>query len=132
MTLAADVLVDTSVWIDHFRHGNARLSGLLARDAVLMHPYVLLELACGTPPAPRARTLADLARLRPARQPSLSEVLGFIERRALYGQGCGMTDVSLLAATCITPGARLWTLDKSLAALAVRLEVAWPEPGPGP
>ncbi len=125
MTAACDVLVDTSVWIDHFRHGNARLVELLAQDAVLMHPFVLLELACGTPPSPRQHTLADLGRLRQVRQATTSELLQLIERETLYGQGCGMTDVSLLAATCITPGARLWTMDKSLRLLATRLEVAW-------
>lgn len=128
MTPAADVLVDTSVWIDHFRHCRERLTELLARDAVLMHPHVLLELACGTPPAPRSRTLADLGRLRSARPASPAELLDFIEREALYGQGCGLVDVSLLAAARLTSGARLWTLDKRLAALAARLGVAWPEP----
>ena len=68
MTPAPEVLVDTSVWIEHFRRGSAPLAELLAGDAVRMHPLVLLELACGSPPAPRARTLADLARLRPAPQ----------------------------------------------------------------
>jgi predicted nucleic acid-binding protein len=125
MTVASEVLVDSSVWVDHFRHGNATLVDLLARDAVLMHPFVLAELACGTPPAPRARTLADLARLRPARQASHAEVMAFIESDTLYGHGCGLVDVSLLAATRITPGARLWTLDKPLAALSARLGVAW-------
>lgn len=128
MTMASDVLVDSSVWIDHFRRGNSRLVDLLAQDAVLMHPFVLLELACGTPPAPRGRTLADLARLRRARHTTPSELLDFIEREALFGQGCGMIDVSLLAAARITPGTGLWTLDKRLAALAARLGVAWGEP----
>ncbi len=128
MTPATGVLVDTSVWVDHFRRGQAALADLLARDAVLMHPHVLLEMACGTPPAPRARTLAHLGRLRMARQAAAAELLDFIDREALYGQGCGLVDVSLLAAARLTPGARLWTLDKRLAALAARLAVAWPEP----
>ena len=121
-----DVLADTSVWVDHFRNGNADLAGLMARDAVLIHPFVLTELACGTPPAPRQRTLADLARLRSAQQASQSDVLAFIEREKLYGLGCGLVDVSLLASARMTPGARLWTLDKPLAALALRFGVGWP------
>lgn len=119
------VLVDTSVWVDHFRNGNPALVHLLTRDAVLMHPYVLGELACGTPPAPRQRTLADLARLRAATQARHAELLDFIEREALYGLGCGMVDVSLLAATLLTPQAQLWTLDKRLHALAQRLGAAY-------
>lgn len=126
MTTAVEVLVDTSVWVDHFRRGNDRLADLLARDAVLMHPFVLLELACGTPPAPRLRTLGYLRRLRMAHQASTPELLDFIQREALCDQGCGMVDVGLLAAACITPRARLWTQDRRLAALATRLDVAWP------
>lgn len=120
-----DVLVDTSVWVDHFRRRNSDLVSLLVSDAVLIHPFVLTELACGTPPAPRQRTLADLARLRAAQQASQPEVLAFIEREQLYGRGCGLVDMSLLASTRLTPGARLWTLDKPLAALAARFDVGW-------
>ena len=121
-----NVLVDTSVWVDHFRHGQPALARLLALDAVLIHPYVLAELACGTPPAPRRRTLDDLARLRPAVQASQVELLDFIERERLHGMGCGVVDVALLAATLLTPEARLWTLDRRLCALAQRFGVAWP------
>ena len=120
-----DVLVDTSVWIDHFRHGNTELIGLMARDAALIHPFVLTELACGSPPAPRQRTLADLARLRGALQASQAEVLAFIEREKLYNLGCGLVDITLLASARMTPGARLWTLDKSLASLAARFGISW-------
>jgi hypothetical protein len=89
---------------------------------------VSASLACGTPPAPRARTLALLGRLRPAQQATPAELLDFIEREALYDQGGGLVDIGLLAAARLTPGARLWTLDRRLAALATRLGVAWAEP----
>lgn len=118
------VLVDTSVWIDHFRHGEPKLVRLLAQDAVLIHPWVLAELACGTPPAPRRRTLDDLARLRPAVQSSQDELLEFIEREQLYGRGCGMVDLALVASTLLTPRARLWTFDRRLAGLAGEFGVA--------
>ena len=118
------VLVDASVWVAHFRDPNTELVGLLAQDAVLMHPFVLAELACGTPPAPRARTLLHLSLLRPAHQASQQELLAFIEREALYGPGCGMVDLALLASARITPGARLWTLDKRLDELARHFGVA--------
>jgi predicted nucleic acid-binding protein len=119
------VLVDTSVWIEHFRKGNATLVALLAQDAVLMHPLVLAELACGTPPAPREHALAALARLRVAKLASHAEIMGFIESETLYGQGCGALDVSLLASARITSGARLWTIDQRLAVLAERLGIGW-------
>ena len=58
----SNVLVDTSVWVRHFREGSPALAGLLMADRVLSHPPVLGEIACGTPPE-RARTLADLSAL---------------------------------------------------------------------
>jgi len=88
-----------------------------------MHPFVLTELACGTPPAPRARTLGQLALLRAASQASQQEVLDFIERERLYDQGCGLVDVTLLASALMTPGASLWTLDQPLTVLARRFGV---------
>ena len=113
----SDVLVDTSVWVDHFRHGNATLAALLESDRVLTHPMVIGELTCGTPPD-RKRTMAALRALRLARAASLEEIGAFVERERLYGRGCGLVDMALLASTLITPGARLWTLDIRLATLA--------------
>ncbi len=97
------VLIDTSVWIEHFRHGNAALKELLDLDLVLTHPMVQVELACGTPPAPRARTLHDLGLLQQTQQATLHEVMEFIERERLYGLGCGLVDMVLLASTLLTP-----------------------------
>ena len=62
------VLVDTSVWVDHFRRPNPVLAELMVQDQVLTHPLVVGELACGTPPEPRLRTLGDMALLLPADQ----------------------------------------------------------------
>lgn len=118
------VLVDTSVWVEHFRNRNEGLVSLLTLDLVLSHPLVVTELACGTPPA-RSRTLADIATLPQARQARLDEVMGFIEREHLYGLGCGAVDLALLASTLLTPGSRLWSLDKRLARLAERFQVAY-------
>lgn len=112
------VLIDTSVWIDHFRTGNDVLVNLMGLDQALTHPMVIAEIACGTPPAPRTQTLSSLALLPPCNQASLTEVIDFIEREKLYGLGCGLVDMALLASTLITPGAELWTLDKRLAELA--------------
>lgn len=119
------VLVDTSVWVDHFRYGNAALVRLLGIDAVRTHPMVLLEVACGTPPAPRHQTLRDLGQLLETRQASLREVMDFVEREKLYGLGCGLVDLVLLASTMITPATELWTLDSRLAALAARFGILY-------
>ena len=118
------VIVDTSVWIDQFRHNNRALVDLMLRDSVLVHPMVIVEIACGTPPAPRSQSLGNLALLQACKQATLSEVLALVEREKLYGLGCGLVDMCLLASTLITPAATLWTLDKRLAVVAQRFGVA--------
>lgn len=117
-----NVLVDTSVWVAHFKQHNESLTRLLEMDRAMTHPMVLGEIACGTPPD-RARTLVDLASLRPTQQASLREVMDFIEREKIYGTGCGLIDLVLLASALMTPGIELWTLDKRLSELAQRFGV---------
>ena len=119
------VLVDTSVWVDHFKHRNAELVQLLKDGMVLIHPMILGEIACGTPPSPRQRTLSDLGLLPHTHQINIPDVMAFIDSHDLYGRGCGLVDMSLLASTMITPGARLWTLDKRLEQMAHMLNVAY-------
>jgi predicted nucleic acid-binding protein len=110
------------VWVDHFRQRNDVLVDLLELDLVMSHALVLGEIACGTPPN-RAQTLTDLDRLQQTQQASVREAMTFIERERLFGLGCGLVDVLLLASTLITPGVELWTLDKRLCALAERFGV---------
>lgn len=100
------VLVDTSVWVAHFRQRDARLQELLQIDQVLCHPLIVLEIACGTPPA-RQCTLADLRSLRRPAIASEDEILMLIERERLADSGCGAVDAALLASVLLTPGARL-------------------------
>jgi hypothetical protein len=89
-----------------------------------MHPMVLGEIACGTPPD-RLLTLKNLSLLRPMQVATVDETLRFVETEQLYGQGCGLVDMLLLASTIITPGAQLWSLDKRLSALAERFGVIY-------
>ena len=96
-----NVLIDTSVWVDYFKHGNKNLIELMSLDFAMTHPMVLLELACGTPPAPRQQTLQDIGLLRHCQQATLSEVMTFIENEKLYGLGSGLVDMSLLASTLL-------------------------------
>jgi hypothetical protein len=100
-----------------------QLVELLDLDLALTHPMVLVELACGTLPGPRIQTLNDIGLLKQGQEASLGEVMSFIEHEKLYGLGCGLVDMVLLASTLITPGAELWTLDKRLVALAERFGV---------
>lgn len=118
------ILVDTSIWIDHLHRGNPALVAALEAGQVLMHPFVLGELACGTL-TNRAEVLALLGKLPAAAAVIESEALGFIERHSLMGRGIGYVDVHLLAATALAGSAYLWTKDKRLAATAADLQLAW-------
>jgi len=109
-------LVDTSVWVDHFRNGNAELQKLLQQDEVLVHPFVTGELACGNL-RNRAQVLSLLQQLPQARISTDPEVLHFLELRKLWGRGIGWVDVHLLASAMLSH-AKLWTLDKRLHGLA--------------
>ncbi|OGA18147.1 MAG: twitching motility protein PilT [Betaproteobacteria bacterium RIFCSPLOWO2_02_FULL_63_19] len=119
------VLADTSVWVAHFRRVNPVLQSLVATDQVLCHPLIVLELACGTPPAPRERTIGDLKKLQQAVVATTDETLALIEREQFHDSGCGAIDMALLASVRLTPDTLLWTLDKKLGALAARLGVAF-------
>ena len=110
-------LVDTSVWIDHLRSGDETLADLLNRCQVLMHPFVLGELACGNL-ANRKEVLALFRDLPQSAVASDDEVLVFIERQALMGKGIGYIDAHFLAAVALEGGARLWTRDKRLQVVA--------------
>ena len=119
------ILADTSVWVAHFRSANPVLQSLVAMDQVLCHPLIVLELACGTPPAPRERTLGDLKKLQQAVGATTDEALALIEREQFHDSGCGAIDMALLASVLLTPDTLLWTVDKNLDALATRLGVAF-------
>ena len=119
------VLADTSVWVAHFRKPNPALQTRLSADQVLCHPMVLLEIACGTPPEPRERTLSDLRQLRSATVANTDEALALIERERLQDSGCGAIDLLLLGSVLLTSDAALWTLDKNLKALAARFDISF-------
>ncbi len=124
------ILVDTAVWIDHFRDGDPALTGLLERGEVLAHPWITGELALGRLSA-RAEILKLLGDLPQAAVATPAELLAFIEHHELHGVGVGYVDAQLLAATRLTADARLWTHDRRLSAVAARLGAAYPsETGP--
>ena len=118
------ILLDTSVWIDHLRQGDAQVVSVLQSGLVLTHPFVVGELACGQLKS-RAEILGLLAALPQAKVAQEQEVLLFIERHGLMGRGIGYIDAHLLAATALTDGTRLWTRDKRLDTVAHKLELAF-------
>ena len=117
------VLVDTSVWIDHLRLGNAELARLLDEGAVLTHPFVIGELACGDL-SNRDEILALLSALPRALVADHDEALHFLSVRRLHGKGLGSVDMHLLASTLLT-NCPLWTLDKPLRESARALKVEY-------
>ena len=116
------ILADTSVWMDHFRHGSDRLAELLDINEVYCHPFVIGELACGNLKK-RDVVLSLLNELPRARLADHNEILRFIDIQHLYGRGLGWIDVHLLSSALLT-GCGLWTLDKPLMAAAEKLNIA--------
>jgi predicted nucleic acid-binding protein len=106
------VLVDTSVWIEHFRKNDPALRELLNDGLVLIHPFVIGELACGNLKN-RSRILTDLNALPFAVSPAHDEVLRLIEGRKLAGLGIGWIDGHLLASALLS-NCRFWTIDGRL------------------
>jgi len=113
------VLVDTSVWVDHFRQGNAKLSEQLEAGQVWTHRFVLGELACGSL-SQRKTVLMLLSALPAAPLAEHDEVLGFIETHRLYSKGLGWVDMHLLVSAHILR-LPLWSLDTRLSAAAREL-----------
>ena len=116
------ILVDTSVWVDHLRVADRQLAGLLLDEAVLCHPFVAGELACGVL-GRRVEILGLLRNLPQAPVVEHDEVLTFVGAHALMQSGLGWIDVHLLASATLA-GERFWTRDRRLAQAARRLGVA--------
>jgi len=117
------ILVDTSVWIDHFRNSDPRLAEALNRQQVSIHPIVIGELATGNL-KDRKRTLLDLRSLPMVSQAGFDECLEMIELRKLYGLELGWNDAQLLASS-ILEGIPLWTNDKTLNVAAKSLRLSY-------
>ena len=118
------ILVDTSVWIDHFRNGVSPLAVLLDNAHVLTHPFVLGEIACGNL-RDRQETIRLLSGLPDAPEASNAEVMTFIESNKLMGKGIGFVDAHLLAAVALAADARLWTHDRRLDRASTKLRLAY-------
>lgn len=118
------ILVDTSVWVDHLRSGEARLVAALEQGLVVSHPFVVGELACGNL-ANRAEVLGLLRDLPAAPVATDAETLAFIDARSLMGRGIGYIDVHLLASATLRDDIRLWTKDRRLAEVAASMQLSF-------
>jgi len=115
------ILVDTSVWVDHFRSGDVALQKLLQAGQVATHPFVVGELACGNLKN-RSKVLDLLQSLSSVEVATNHEALFFIEKHNLEGKGKGFIDVHLLAASFLSH-VTLWTKDIRLGEIAKVLGV---------
>ena len=116
------ILVDTSVWIAHFRSDLPSLRQRLTDGFVMGHPFVIGELACGHLKN-RKQILSLMAALPQVKIADDGEVLHFIEYRRLMGQGLGWIDMHLLASATLSH-ASLWTQDTALWKAAKKLSLA--------
>jgi predicted nucleic acid-binding protein len=117
------ILVDSTVWVDHLRHGDALLEDRLNAGAVWTHPFIIGEVALGSL-RQRGAILTLLRGLPMAVSASDDEVQTLIEQTPLYSLGIGYIDAHLLAATRLTPHMRLWTRDRRLHTAAQNLGIA--------
>ena len=116
------ILADTSVWSDHLRSGNKELRKHLNQGNIVIHPFIIAELALGLLQE-RTKTLALLDLLPQVRMAQLNEVRLTIEARRLYSRGIGLIDAHLIASVFINPSTLLWTRDKRLCKVAEGLGI---------
>jgi predicted nucleic acid-binding protein len=108
------ILADSSIWIDFFRAGNPQMRRLLDREEILMHRFVVAELALGSL-KDRKQTLGELDRMDMVTVADTIEVRRLIEARSLYSRGIGFVDAHLIASCLLAAGVFLWTRDSRLA-----------------
>lgn len=118
------IIVDTSIWVDHFRKPNIILSPLLAEGLASLHPFVFGELALGGLPAQSEIAVKLLALPRPPMAPP-SEAAAFIGWAQLTGTGIGYVDAHLLLSAKLEADGYVMTKDKKLAIQAERLGLAY-------
>lgn len=107
------ILADTSIWVDYLRRGNPQMEKRLSLGQIVMHPFIVAELALGSLRNRRLR-LDELEALLEVKVARLREVRHMIEARSLYSKGISLVDAHLLASCLMTPGTQLWTRDAAL------------------
>jgi predicted nucleic acid-binding protein len=115
-------LVDTSVWVDHLRRGNPVLKRLLIDAEVLIHPFIVGELALGEIHN-RAEIMELLANLPEVTIAGHDEALHLVQTRRLARTGLGWIDAHLIASAMIAR-AQLLTGDRALLTAARRLGIS--------
>ena len=116
------ILADTSIWVDHLRSGNPEMEKRLIKGQIVMHPFIVAQIALGSLHNRRKR-LDDLEALLEVRVAQLNEVRHMIEAHTLYSKGIGLTDAHLIASCLLTPGTQLWTRGADMKNVAKALGI---------
>ncbi len=116
------ILADTSIWVDHLRSRNPEMEKRLLRGQIVMHPFIVAEIALGSLRNRRER-LGEMEALLEVRVAQLNEVRHMIEVHSLYSKGIGLTDAHLIASCLMTPGTQLWTRDGAMKKVAAVLGI---------
>ena len=124
--MAAHVIADSCIWIDHIHKADPDLTIQLKRRRIVLHPMIIGEVALGSI-ADREAVIEELEALPQAKPASHAEVMAMIEWLGLFNCGIGYVDAHLLAAVRQLPNGRIWTRDKKLLVQAERLGVAFDE-----
>jgi hypothetical protein len=117
------ILADTSIWVDHLRRRNLEMEMRLSQGQILMHPFIVAEIALGSL-HDRRKKLDDMEALLEVKVAKLNEVRHMIEAHALYSKGIRLIDAHLIASCLMTPGTQLWTRDGALEKTAKALGIA--------
>ena len=116
------ILADTSIWVDYLRSRNPEMEERLSRGQIVMHPFIVAEMALGSLHNRRKR-LDEMESLLEVKVAQLHEVRHMIESHTLYSKGIGLTDAHLIASCLMTPGTQLWTRDGNMANIANALGI---------
>ena len=120
------ILADTSIWVDYLRSRNLdrnpEMEERLSSGQIVMHPFIVAEMALGSLHNRRKR-LDEMESLLEVKVAQLHEVRHMIEAHTLYSKGIGLTDAHLIASCLMTPGAQLWTRDGNMEKAARALGI---------
>ena len=116
------ILADTSIWVDYFRRRNPEMEKRLSRGQIVMHPFIVAEIALGSLHNRRKR-LDEMESLLEVKVAQLQEVRHMIEAHSLYSKGIGLTDAHLIASCLMTPGTQLWARDGNMETVAKALGI---------
>ena len=120
------ILADTSIWVDYLRCRNLRsnpeMEQRLSRGQIVMHPFIVAEIALGSLHN-RRKILSEMESLLEVKVAQFHEVRHMIEAHSLYSKGIGLTDAHLIASCLMTPGTQLWTRDSNMEKVAKALGI---------